>query len=547
MKDVTIQLYSARVQEQLMVFYQKVFKENHRKLDLHGKDRDLKAIETQYMADGCFWCAIDTRGNIIGTLALRPLSDCHEVRRFFVLRRKHNNGIGTTLLSTAINYAINNNISELKAATMEEGTAVHHLFAKYGFVITKRYNDSAGDVFFKLKLDLAYKYNFKLDKLKRHFQSSLILNPTENIPMYDDKDKTAFLEGLYVSERFKDLNDKIIFAGRNEYISFFESLKFKWADMLGAYDVDLKPLAGLNAHLVLFLCILQPGEVAMILPEICGGHFSTEKILTSLGVHVLHMEPDIIGQCVDIGKTSDLIYKHNPHYIFVDRSEGLIYEDFSWLRKFDKPYKIFDASQYLSQILLKMYNSPFDMGFDMIVSTLHKNYPGPQKGMIAVQEDDTVWKRYVENAKTYISNTHPLSIARSLLPSISSSKFREYIDESALCTNRLESELERLGIPVVSKKNMGVPTLHTWILCPTKEDSYQYYLKLEQLNLLVNYRLLPYNLGYGLRIGTTAAVRCGLRSKHIGSLARIMAQAYYEPITPLLKKQAQRFISSINH
>ena len=61
--------------------------------------------------------------------------------------------------------------------------------------------------------------------MKHKFESSLILNPTENIPFYFSSSKTDFFIGLYVSECFKDVNDKVIFAGRNDYIKFFNYIK----------------------------------------------------------------------------------------------------------------------------------------------------------------------------------------------------------------------------------------------------------------------------------------------------------------------------------
>ena len=72
-----------------------------------------------------------------------------------------------------------------------------------------------------------------------------------------------------------------------------------------------------------------------------------------------------------------------------------------------------------------------------------------------------------------------------------------------------------------------------------------FHLKLESLGLLTNYRLLPYNLGYGLRIGLNAAVMCGLKEKHIPQLAKIMSDAYYNDITPHLVKSSHKLIHKI--
>lgn len=545
MSKIIIQAYAGQ-QTDIKIFFKKVFKENNRHFDINGKDSDLNCIEDSYLYKGAFWIALNNKGTIIGTIALRPISDYYEIRRFFVLTRNQNRGVGSKLLNTAIEYAIDNAFKLLKAATLEEGTKAQNLFEKFNFAPTKRYNNSTADIFYKLNLDTKYKYDFKLAKLQQNFQNSLILNPTENIPMYGSAEETDYFEGLYISERFKDLNDKIIFAGRNEYISFFEYIKDEWKSMLGACDVDLKPLAGLNAHLILFLCVLQPNETIMLLPEICGGHFATEQILISLGANVIQMIPDTINMCVDIEKTKKLIQDKQPNYIFVDRSEGLIYEDFSWVKEYPNIYKIFDSSQYLTQIILNNYPSPFTMGFDMQISTLHKNYPGPQKGLLAVKQYDSVWDKYLSNAKTYISNTHPMAIAKSLMPIISN-EFSEYSRQNILCNNLLESELKKQGVPIVERLKESPATLHIWILCPTKEESYRYYLKLEELNVLTNYRLLPYELGYGLRVGTSAAVRSGLRSEHVKSLASIMAQAYYGPITPKIQKQVKFLISSLKN
>lgn len=363
--------------------------------------------------------------------------------------------------------------------------------------------------------------------------------------MYCNDIPSYFFEGLYVSERFKDVNDKVIFSGRNQYISFFELIKKEWSSKLGAYDVDLKTLSGLNAHLVLFLCIAKNNDTIMLLPEVCGGHFATSKILESLGANVIHMMPDYSNMSVDIEKTKALIYKERPQYIFVDRSEGLIYEDFSWLNEFEFAYKIFDASQYFSQILENYYKNPFDMGFDMIVSTLHKNYPGPQKGIIAVKTNDDIWKMYLKHAKTYISNTHSLAIAKSLMPVLDEKNFEKYTQLCEKCCEQLDKLLFANGLPIVQRKAHLPATLHIWLLCPTKEESYEYFIKLEQLNILTNYRLLPYNLGYGLRIGVSAAVRMGLRPKHIKELATIMTEAYYGVVTSDLQKKASKFIRNV--
>ena len=544
--ELNIQVYEKHLANEVIAFLSNAFKKDGRKFDITKKESDLQDIENNYMKTGCFWCLIDSQNKVKGTIAIRQIDkDCWEIRRFFINPKNQNKGYGTKMLKTVLYYAVEHNIKVLKGGVMERGKAIQHLHDKLGFTPTARYSNSSAEIFYKIELTSDYRYKFLLEKLENQFQETLILNPTENIPIRDSSLNTSFLEGLYISEHIKGISDKVIFGGRNSYIGFQEEIKKEWLKAMNAYDVDLKTLSGLHAHLILFLCILQPGDIVMLLPEVCGGHFSTENILKKLGAKVIHMEPDCNNYCVDREKTESIIKQYKPQYIFVDRSEGLVYEDFSWLSSFHDCFKIFDASQYLSQIITGKYTHPFTMGFDILLSTLHKNFPGPQKGLLCVPYDSVVWQNYKKESKTYISNTHPEDIAFSIIPLLDAEKFKEYASLNGACNMLLEKELIKLGLPVIQPKNSAPRTMHIWILCKSNNESYNYYLKLEQLGLLTNYRLLPYNLGYGLRIGTSAAVRSGLKEEHIPILANIMAKVYFEGITENVYKKTKKMIKQI--
>ena len=170
--------YEKKFQTEIITFFQKAFKEDNREINLDTKDTDLANIDFSYMSNGFFWCAFDDKNKICGTIAIRPRKDFFEIRRFFVLKKHKNIGIGQQLLSVAIEYAIDNNYSLLKAATLNRGKAAQHIFEKFGFKNTERYDNSTADLFFELKIDLQYSYNFKLSKLNHHFKNSLIFHTT---------------------------------------------------------------------------------------------------------------------------------------------------------------------------------------------------------------------------------------------------------------------------------------------------------------------------------------------------------------------------------
>lgn len=379
-----------------------------------------------------------------------------------------------------------------------------------------------------------------IEKLREIHQNSLILNPTENIPL-NSEENLDFLEGMYIPEEARNENSKVIFAGRENLSALYGD----WCKYLNAEAVTFKPHSGLDAHISVFMSLGQIGEKVLFLPEVAGGHFSTHQILSRLGFDVRSFISNMQQYKVDISRSMALIERWKPDYIFVDRSEGLYYEDFSWLS--DVPcIKIFDASQYLSNIMAKDYINPFDMGFDIILTSLHKNYPGPQKAAVFFRQRNNLWERVMEGLNTYISNTHPKDICSLLYNLPSESALKSYSNTMLSTTRLLEEAFIQYQLPVVKRNFNDIWTQHLWLLPESKEKTYHFFRLLEQLHILTNYRLLPYGLGYGLRLGTAAAVRQGLMDSSVPMLAEIMAKAYYTgTVDDALQKAAEDTIATI--
>lgn len=379
-----------------------------------------------------------------------------------------------------------------------------------------------------------------IEHLRKIHEESLILNPTENIPFCSGIN-LDFLEGMYISEEMRDENSKVIFAGRENLNKLYDS----WCKYMNAEAVTFKPHSGLDAHISVFMSLGQIGEKVLLLPEEAGGHFSTHQILSRLGFNVRCFITDAVQYKVDILRSITLIESWKPDYIFVDRSEGLYYEDFSWLKGVSC-IKIFDASQYLANIMAKDYDNPFDMGFDIILTSLHKNYPGTQKAAIFFPQKDELWERVMKGLSIYISNIHPKDVFSLLLNFPSDLTLKSYSQKMLSTTHLLEEALVQNHLPVVKRNFNNTWTQHLWVRPESKEKAYQFFRLLEELHILTNYRLLPYKLGYGLRLGTAAAVRQGLDEKSVHDLAEIISKVYFaNAIDDTLRKAAFTTIATI--
>lgn len=375
----------------------------------------------------------------------------------------------------------------------------------------------------------------EVNKLIKEIDENIILNPVENLPLTFGDVSVAKLQGLYITDKIRTDEQKkeakILFGGRNDYINYVLHIYDLWKSALGAEDITMRPQSGLNAHLLMFLGLGVVGDKVMLLPEKGGGHFSTRKILERIGFKVIDIPLDYDNHCIDINKAIKLQQKENCRFLFIDRSEGLIYEDFTELCNSFNGYRIFDASQYLTNIICKQFKSPFDMGFDLIISTLHKNFPGPQKALICTNnKNSTEWLHIMNAMKDFVSNIHADKIIQSGI--ILCNQFlKQYSNDIITNALELEKEMKKLEIPIISRNYNKMCTHHLWIKSKNKNAAYKTYKQLEQSGILVNYRLLPYDIGYGLRLGTNCATIQGLTPQNIPQFAQYFANIFFERST----------------
>lgn len=380
----------------------------------------------------------------------------------------------------------------------------------------------------------------------------LILNPVENLPQLITNNTHKNIHGLYVSDKIK--TDEIIkssiigFSGRRKENYDVRKIYADWKVALDVKNFSMRLLSGLHAHTILFMGLGNIGDTVMILPVEAGGHFSTKKILERLGYNVIEAVPDYENYAIDMEKTLQIINRVTPKFVFIDRSEGIYYEDFTELLKcVDKRCgTMFDASQYLTNIIMKDFKSPFDMGFDLMMSTLHKNFPGPQKAMICSKDNNIYWQKALYAINNYVSNIHVENIYMAGDILAKNELLSEYSKKMLLNSIKIEINLNELGVPVVLKQHGKIPTHHIWITFDNKDKAFDFFLKMEQCGFLVNYRKLPYNLGYGIRMGTSAATLQGINENNQRDLSLLIFKIYNSKrISKQTISNCQDFINSL--
>lgn len=393
---------------------------------------------------------------------------------------------------------------------------------------------------------LATRLKDSLANQERLLKSSLILNPVENVPFQDDLAVVAGpLHGLYHTDKVRSREERAQtshqFSGRQALEGDMRTIYDAWAHHLAAADATLRLLAGLHAHIVLFMAMAKPGQTVLLLPVTAGGHMSGQAIVERLGLRVIEMAVDDDQMCVDIERTLARCSDGAPDFVFVDRSEGLVFEDFHGLAGVGRVASVFDASQYLTNVICGDHPNPFGWGFDLMVASLHKNFPGPQKALLATRRRDEAWAAILRGVSLYVSNLHSTSTYASALTLSRTDWLASYSRRILDVAVLLEDELAERGVPVVRRRRDLPPTHHVWIRESNRESAFETYERLESCRILANFRKLPYSLGYGLRLGVNAAVRIGLGADDVPALAELIADIRERGPTAALKSEALAF------
>lgn len=374
----------------------------------------------------------------------------------------------------------------------------------------------------------------------------MVLNPVENFPFPVDLAVTAgLLHGLYNTDKVRTREERLQtpmqFAGRTALERDSRLIYEAWADALGAADATMRVLSGLHAHAVLFMAMARPGQKVLLLPIQAGGHLSGQAIIERLGLQVVEMPIDDEAMSVDIPATLALCEEEQPDYVFVDRSEGLVYEDFGPLAAVEGPTKIFDASQYLTNVICGDHANPFRWGYDLMVASVHKNFPGPQKALLATRQRDERWESLLKGVSTFVSNMHVASTYAAGLTLSRQDWLRDYSRQMLQVALALEDALHERGVPVVRRRRDLPPTHHVWIQEGSRERAFTTYERLEQCLIMTNFRTLPYSLGQGIRIGVNSAVRLGLIEGDVPRLAELIALVRAESPTQSLRQEVIAF------
>ena len=319
----------------------------------------------------------------------------------------------------------------------------------------------------------------------------------------------------------------------NRYIAEIEAYTQALAkELFGAGHVDFRPLSGNIAGIATTFALAEPGDTAL---EVHNGHHYAQKLLSSplkIGLQSIPIPWDGRRSNIDLDATLALIAEHKPEIVNIGSGVFLFPQPVRELKEAMRQanpdsYLIYDASHVIGLIAGGRFQSPFEEGADVIISSTHKTLAGPQGGMV-LTNDASIAERVAKGVYPLLMSNHHLN----RLPALAGT-FIEWMEcgeaqADAIVANAkaLGQALAVRGVPMLGA-DLGFTESHTLILIVDKYgEGSTLATHLEACHIITGAAGLSPEVGTsGLRIGVQEVTRWGMTPADAPDIAACIVSA----------------------
>ena len=403
-------------------------------------------------------------------------------------------------------------------------------------------------------------YNKIFRKLKEHhkwFENCIPLIASENIPSPAVREAIISDFGNRYAEGWPG---ERVYAGC-VYIDDVEFECMKLAKKLyKAKFVDVRPISGVVANLVVYSAFTNPGDV-MLAPSIpAGGHIShgkKEHFGTAGLVHGLEIEfyPfDAEEMTIDVDKTKEkvkVLKKDGrlPKMAMFGGSLFLFPHPIKELSDFLKSYDMhinYDAAHVAGLIAGGKFQDPLREGADTMTMSTHKTLFGPQGGLVlGFERDEEIIKKATFPGLT--SSHHIHHMAGKAVAFTEALEFgKDYADQVIKNAKSFAEALSEIGFKVLGEKRGFTKSHQIAVNVLDYSDGGKVEADLEKANIIVNRQLIPgdikagrnYFHPSGIRLGVSEITRLGMKKSEMYEIATLIKQVVIEKKDPkkILKK-----------
>ena len=185
------------------------------------------------------------------------------------------------------------------------------------------------------------------------------------------------------------------YYGGQTYADRVESLAIERAKQLfNAGHANVQPHAGAPANIATYFALLEPGDTVLGMDLSHGGHLThghPVTYITKIFNFVRYKMKDPETGEIDYDEMREVARREKPKMILAGFSaypRELDYAKMKAIAEEVGAYAVADMAHIAGLIAGEAVRSPFEDGFDIILSTTHKSLRGPRGGLILSREAD---------------------------------------------------------------------------------------------------------------------------------------------------------------
>jgi glycine hydroxymethyltransferase len=331
-----------------------------------------------------------------------------------------------------------------------------------------------------------------------------------------------------------------------KFFDRIEALTLRLArDLFKAEYVNLKPLSGCMANLAVLYALTKPGDKIMCLSVPDGGHISYMEFGGAgvRGLKVEYLPFDEKEMSIDLDMAVRKARKIKPRIFMLGGSIFLFphpVKEFKELADELDAFLAYDAAHVLGLIVGGTFQDPLREGVDVVSSSTHKTFPGPQGGIILCNRGDLIGNLDKAVFPGLTSNHHLHRVVGLAITLLEMRRYgKAYARNMVKNAKALAQALHEEGFKVLCE-HKGFTESHQ-ILVDVSElgGGRKIAGKLEKANIICNRNPLPQDRleearsnPSGIRLGTPEVTRLGMGPSEMKQIAEYIRKVAIEGKPP---------------
>jgi len=210
---------------------------------------------------------------------------------------------------------------------------------------------------------------------------------------------------------------------------------------------------------------------------------------------------------------------------------------------------VYDAAHVFGLIAAGYFQNPLSEGADIITSSTHKTFPGPQGGIILGNIDNNLAKKIQKGVFPKFSSNHHLHRVPALHVALMEMKKygKNYASQIIKNSKALAKELNRFGFDVLGERK-GFTESHQVVVDVEKHGrGERVALLLEKANIILNKNIIVRDKmnaknPSGIRMGVQEMTRFGMKETEMKRIAEFIKRVVLNKENPeTIKKEVIKF------